>query len=157
MRSEVGAERRKTAATATAAAPDTRRKRVREDPPVTNRNDGAGGNYRVGGKGQEKSADKSVKWSGEDTEGLVPEEEADTARGAGEVGQALTSTAWELEGSGVEEIPGGAAAVRGDTWEVTSEDVDAEGVGGCHGAKERGRERVAGVESSGVGIREGGG
>ena len=52
-----------------------------------------------------------------------------------EVGQALTATAWESEGSGAEEVQGGVAAGRSDTWEVTSEDADAVVVGGRHGTK----------------------
>ena len=80
----------------------------------------------------------------------------------GEVGQALTETAEELKGSGVEDRPGGAAADGGDTWEVTSEDTDTAGAGGCRGAEKMGRERVSGRrenpagEAYGVGIREGG-
>ena len=75
------------------------------------------------------------------------------------MGQALTETARESEGSGAETAPGGAAAGRGDTWDVTSEGADKAGSGGRHGAKQRVRERVAGRrenpdgKSSGVGSR----
>ena len=78
------------------------------------------------------------------------------------VGQSLTMTVWKSEGSGAEEVPGGAAAGGGDAWEVTSEDADAAGAVGHHGAKKRVRERVSGRRenpadnSLGVGIREGG-
>ena len=75
----------------------------------------------------------------------------------------MTAMVWESEGSGAGELPRGAAAGGGDTWEVTSEDADVAGAGGCHGVKKRGSRRVAGQqgnpagESSEVGIREGGG
>ena len=42
-----------------------------EDLPVRKSKDGAGGKYRVGGKGQEESADESAEWSGEEMEGLA--------------------------------------------------------------------------------------
>ena len=53
------------------------------------------------GTDPEDSADESSKWSGEETQGSATEEEAETAGGAGDVGQSLTATAQELEGSGV--------------------------------------------------------
>ena len=68
----------------------------------------------------------------------------------------------ELEGSGVGDLPGIAAAERGNTWDVTSEAADKAGAGGRHGAKQGERERVAGRHenpagiSSGVENREGG-
>ena len=73
----------------------------------------------------------------------------------------LTATSCESEGSGVEEIPGGAAAGGGDTWDIPTKDADATGAGSHHGEKKRGRERVASRREnpsgdySGVGIREG--
>ena len=63
--SKAGEERRKTAATATTVARKSGRKWVTEDPLVRNSNDGARGEYRVDEKGQEKSADKRSKWSGD--------------------------------------------------------------------------------------------
>ena len=108
-----------------------------EDPLVRNSNDGAGENYRVGGKVQEDSADESAMWAEEETKGSATEEEAETMRGVMEFGQALT--AWESEESGVEEVPGGAVASGGDTCELTSMDADAAGAGGHHGAGENGK------------------
>ena len=70
--------------------------------------------------------------------------------------------AWELEGSGAEQLSGGAAAREYDNWEVAFKDKDSAVEIVCHGAKKRGRERVAGWQgnrtrdSSGVGIRKGG-
>ena len=66
-----------------------------------------------------------------------------------------------MEGSGAEVAPGGTSAGGGNTRDVTSEDADEAGAGGCHGAKQRGRVRISGrrenpgPKSSGVGIREG--
>ena len=93
-RSKAGAERRrKAAATAMMAAPESGRKRATEDPSVRKSNGRAGGKYRLGGKGQEESAEESVKWSGEDMEGSVTEDNAETAKGAREVIQVLTAMA----------------------------------------------------------------
>ena len=67
------------------------------------------------------------------------------------------------EGIGTGELPGGAVACRGNTWDVTSEVADKAGAGGRHGAKQGKKKRVAGQwktpssKSSGVGSREGGG
>ena len=63
----------------------------------------------------------------------MTEEEDETVGGSGEVGQARTVTARELEGIGAESAPGGAAAGGGDTWDVTSKDADEAGAGGRHG------------------------
>ena len=95
-RNEAGAERKNTASIVLAAAPESGRKRVMEDLPVRNSNDGAGGKYRVGGKVQEESANKSAKWSGVET---MRRNQRRRRRprlwgGAGEVGQELTVTAW---------------------------------------------------------------
>ena len=52
-------------------------------------------------KSTEESADESTKWSGEETEELVSdEEEAETAEGAREARRMMTATAGKLEGSG---------------------------------------------------------
>ena len=83
----------KTAATATTAATESRRKRAMEDLNVRNSNDGSGGKYHIGGKGQDESAGNSAGWSGEETEGLETEEEAKNEGREGYVGQALTTTA----------------------------------------------------------------
>ena len=117
----------------------------------------------MAGTDQEERADKSADWSGEEKEGSEMEEEADTMGGAEEAGRLLTAKVRESEGSGAEAAPGGAAAGKGNTWDVTSEDavVDEAGTGGRHGEKQRGRERVSvrrGKPSGkfyGVGIREG--
>ena len=146
--SKAGEVRRKTAATAMTAALDIRRKKATEDPPVRNSNDRAGGKYHMGGKGHEESADENTEWREEKTEGLATDEEAKTAGEAGEVGQAMTETAWESERCGAEEVTGGAAASRGNTWKVRSEDGDAMGAGGRHWAKKRGRERVDGRQEN---------
>ena len=125
---------------------------------------GSGEKYRVDGTHREESSDKSADWSGEEKEGSEMEEEADTMGGAEEAGRLLTAKVRESEGSGAEAAPGGAAAGKGNTWDVTSEDAvaDEAGTGGRHGEKQRGRERVSvrrGKPSGkfyGVGIREGG-
>ena len=41
---------------------------------VRNSNGRSGGEYLVGGKFKEESADESAKWSGEETEGSAAEE-----------------------------------------------------------------------------------
>ena len=71
---------------------------------------------------------------------------------------ALTATAGELEGSGVEDGPGGAADDGGNTLGVTSEDADASGAGGHNGAVKIERGRVAvrrgNPERNSSGVRE---
>ena len=104
----------------------------------------------------EESADKSAEWSGEDTEDLELEEEAETAGGAGEYGRPLKATVGKLEKSSAEDDPGGAAAGRGATANDTSTDANKAGAGDRYGASSEVRERVAGrreipaVDSSGV-------
>ena len=66
--SKVGEARRKTEATATAAAPESEIKRETEDPPAKNSNNRAGGKYRMSRKGQEEIAKESANWSGEEKE-----------------------------------------------------------------------------------------
>ena len=51
--------------------------------------------------------------------------------------------AWELEGSGAEQLPGDAAAGEYDNWEVAFKDKDSAVEIVRHGAKKRGRGRVA--------------
>ena len=90
------------------------------------------------------------------------EEEADTAERAGEYGILLTLTAGGSEESVIEDDPGVTVAVGGATADTTSAVADKAGAGGCHGARSKVRERVAGQrenlakESSGVGGEEGG-
>ena len=45
------------------------------------KDNGAGGKYRVGGNGLEESAEETAGWSGEETEKLAEEEEAENAGG----------------------------------------------------------------------------
>ena len=47
------------------------------------KDDGSGGEYCMGGRGKENSADKSDECSGEETEELALEEEADCRMGGG--------------------------------------------------------------------------
>ena len=87
------------------------------------------------GTDREESADKIVKWSGEETKGSATEEEAETAGGWGG-SKTRTAMARVPDGSGAGELPGGAAAGGGNTWDVTSEAADEAGAGGRHGAKQ---------------------
>ena len=91
----------------------------------------------------EESVEESAKWSGKEKGELAREEYAKTARGEGEVGQDLTATARELEGSAAEAVPGDAAASGGATWDVNSKAADESGTGFCHGEKQREREKDA--------------
>ena len=74
------------------------------------------------GTDREESADESAEWSGEEIEGSATEEEAHTAGGGGG-SQVRMATAQIPEGSGAVELPGGAAAGRGNTWDISSEAV----------------------------------
>ena len=56
----------------------------------------------------------------------------------------LTTRAGELEGSGTEDGPGGAAAGGSATLDATSEHADTTLAGGRHGAGNREIERVSG-------------
>ena len=73
-----------------------------------------------------------------------------------------TPTAEVPEGCGTETGPGGAAAGRGATSDVTAVEADTAGSGGRYGAENWERERVAGrkenpaSESSRAGDGEGG-
>ena len=97
-----------------------------------------------------------------DTEVLAMEEEAETAWGAGEISKMWTAMARVPQGSGAGPLPGGTAAGKSNTREVTSAGADEAGEGVRHGARPGVRERVAGRwenlsgESSDVGDREGG-
>ena len=90
------------------------RRRTTEVPPGSTQDNGAGGKYRVDGKGIEEKADESAKWSRDETEELASEEEAETTGGVGEAGRTLMATAGESKGIGAEYEPGGAAAGRGN-------------------------------------------
>ena len=110
----------------------------------------------MGRIGPEKSADKSIEWSGKDTEEMSLEENSETAGGAGGVGMTLTSTAEESERSGAEDVPGGTVSGGGATLDATFEDADAERSGSRHRTeKGKGRDFPSG-KSSRVRDREGG-
>ena len=141
---KVGATRGMTEGIETTAAETSGRRRTTEDPPVGTKDNGTKGKYRVDRTGTNESAPKRAEWSGDETEGLESEEEAETEGGAGEVGMTLKETAEELERSGAEYGPGGAAAGGGATSDTNSKDADAAGAGGRHGAEKRERERVSG-------------
>ena len=72
-----------TEETETMATVTSGRRRTTEDPPGSTQDNGAGGKYRVDGKGIEEKADESAKWSRDETEELASEEEAKTAGGLG--------------------------------------------------------------------------
>ena len=109
----------------------------------------------------EESAEKSAEWSGEETEGSATDEEDETAGAARGVSKTRTEMAQVSKGNGAGKLSGSLASDKGDTWVVTSEDVDETGSGGRHGAKPRERERVSvrqenlAGKSSGVGGSEG--
>ena len=84
----------------------------------------------MGGTDREESAANSAEWSGEETEELASEEEAETVGGLGGVGMMPTATEEGLERSGTENGPGCAAAGGGVTLDVTSKDADTAGAGG---------------------------
>ena len=69
--SKAGAARGATEVKETTVTAMSGRKRATEDPPVCTHDDDTEGKYYVGGIGPEERSDKSVNWTGEDTEESV--------------------------------------------------------------------------------------
>ena len=99
-RYKAGETRGEREATEKMATSESGRKITMEVPLVVTHDNSAGEKYCVCGTGPEKSADKSVEWSGEETDESSSEEADDNSRGAGGFEMTMTATAKGSEGSG---------------------------------------------------------
>ena len=135
-------------ATMETAMEASRRRQTTEDPLACRTESGAGRKYHAGGRGIEDRSDVSAKWSGEETEELASEEEADTAVWGWGVRMAADSNGTGIRGKqsgshtrGRSGKGGGATADA--TNDATSEDTATAGAEGRHGAGRRETARVA--------------
>ena len=96
----------------------------------------AGGECHTDGTNQEDSADKTAKWSREETEGSATDEEADTAGEAG--GPRSARHEWRWRGYRKEAAWGSYQGVQqpaGATPGMSPPATEKAGVGGRHGEK----------------------